>query len=677
MKHSFLTILCAAALCCAGASTAFAHGGTYVGPGDVTPPGGKPTPGTTPPPPGKGPVTGPGNGPTPPGTSPTPGRTDGPNPPPGIGGVSPTTGGGAMDTTDYASWQFWWEFNKHRFLNLRAKVHGGATTETGGVLVFLGDAGRGRAPSEPQIRNVLLPALHAAARGEKDQDILTAVLIGLARTGRDDGSARALFAQHLNSPSREVAETAALAFGILQDAQALDAVLLPLLKDDAAGRRLAGKSEVPLRTRAFAAYAMALIGAGTSDAEVQSWVLRHLLDCLETDRSSAQDLRVAAAVGIGLLRPQDPQLAAEGVNRLAAILQAGRQDDLVLAHLPNSMAKLLRGLPADSLSLRDRVLDATLALLEPKAKPGAYLEQSAVMTLGLLARPQDPRSGEIFAALQKAAAGARDQQARHFSAISLAYLGAADPGFDSEANKQPVTRALLQGLRKSSASYEAWCGLALGVQAFLLAEQGQPVPRIVAGELLAKFEAERAPVQLSAYAIGLGLMRHGGAAQPIRASLDKIRDAEFLGYGALALGLLQAREHAGFLMDLIDSRKRDPAILRQAAIGLGLMQDPRALHRLMEYLAPPTGRPVLSVLAATAVAVGFIGDTASVEPLAAFLQNPQLTPLGRSFAAAALGMIGDPALLPWNAGIGADLNYRANVPTLVDPSSAAGVLDLL
>jgi hypothetical protein len=679
MNRSLTLCILAGALF-AGGTELFAHGGTYVGPGDVTPPGGgTPPPGgpPTPPTPPKGPPTGPPTGPTPPSGPTQPDRPITPPSPHGPGGTPVYTGGGNVDTRDYASWQFWWEFNKHRFLNLRVKVHGFVESADDSVFAGLGLAEANRAPNEQQIRTVLLPALYAAAKDESNADILTAVMIAVARTGRDDGSAAALFAQNLDAPSREVAETAALSYGILRDPAALDSVLLHLLNDDAEGRKMASDHEVPIRTRAFAAYGMALIGAASNDGEVQLWVLQQLLHTLETDRSSAQDLRVAAAVGIGMLRPQDPQVAAEGVNRLAAVLAAGRQDDLVLAHLPNAMAKLLRGLSKDERVLRDRVLDATLALLDPRAKSGAYLEQSAVMTLGLLARPQDARSKEIFAALQQAASGAKDTQARNFSAISLAYLGAADPDFDAEANRQPVTRALLQGLRKSSSSYEAWCGLALGVQSFMLEERGFNTPPMVTSALLERFESARAPEQLSAFAIGLGLMRHRNAAAAIRQRMDGIADTEFLGYASLALGLLQAGEHADALMTLVETKKRDPDLLRQAAIGLGLMENPQALGRLMEYLNPPTGRPTLSVLAAAAIAIGFIGDQASVRPLTDFLKNPAITPLGRAFAAAALGMVGDPDLLPWHAPIGEDLNYRATVPTLVDPSLATGILDLL
>jgi hypothetical protein len=49
--------------------------------------------------------------------------------------------------------------------------------------------------------------------------------------------------------------------------------------------------------------------------------------------------------------------------------------------------------------------------------------------------------------------------------------------------------------------------------------------------------------------------------------------------------------------------------------------------------------------------------------------------LPRAFAAAAIGGIADPAPLPWNTPIGANMNYRASVETLTD--QVAGVLDIL
>src|SRR5690606_14307459 len=109
------------------------HGGSYRGPGDTVPPGEGAGPGTGGPT-GGGPTTpGPG-GPT------TPGPGGGPQTPgsgpgaPGTGGGGPrgpvTAGGGGGKKNrpgeGFEQWQFWWENNKDRYLDLRTRLGEGA-----------------------------------------------------------------------------------------------------------------------------------------------------------------------------------------------------------------------------------------------------------------------------------------------------------------------------------------------------------------------------------------------------------------------------------------------------------------------------------------------------------------------------------------------------------------------
>ncbi|MFH0944425.1 MAG: transmembrane domain-containing protein, partial [Planctomycetota bacterium] len=103
----------------------FGHGGTYRGPGDTVPPGEGSGPGTG------GPGTG---GPTTPGPGGpnTPGPGGGPvTPGGGVGGPGGNAGPARGPTTDggrgakknaggegFEQWQFWWENNKDRYLDL-------------------------------------------------------------------------------------------------------------------------------------------------------------------------------------------------------------------------------------------------------------------------------------------------------------------------------------------------------------------------------------------------------------------------------------------------------------------------------------------------------------------------------------------------------------------------------
>src|SRR5688572_12887686 len=169
------------------ASHAAAHGGVYRGPGSAVPPGGSPT------------------GPTTPGP-----------------GAAPSTGGGSSDAL---SWSLWWSFQRASYLELCAALARGNPT-TGSASFYLG---RGQSetpsarPSLALLSERVVPALLASLQ-ERNQDVQTAALIALARIGVEPAAtpgtqaARSLvdvFRAHLASDRQEVAETAALAIGIL------------------------------------------------------------------------------------------------------------------------------------------------------------------------------------------------------------------------------------------------------------------------------------------------------------------------------------------------------------------------------------------------------------------------------------------------------------------------------
>jgi HEAT repeat protein len=195
---------------------------------------------------------------------------------------------------------------------------------------------------------------------------------------------------------------------------------------------------------------------------------------------------------------------------------------------------------------------------------------------------------------------------------------------------------------------------------------------------LAKFRKTRSPERKAAYAIALGLMGNEQSKNDLRDSMDRINDSSYRGYAAIALGLLNAKEHMAYISEVVDESKRDPELLKQASIGLGLMKDRNAVNKLLNYLTPEDGkRPRLAVLSAVATALGFIGDKNSVQPLVDTMSNDRITSLGRAFAAVSLGMVADKDSLPWNSVFGENLNYRAAVSTLVDQQAGTGILDIL
>ncbi len=676
MKPWLIPLTLAAGLWLAG--EAAAHGGTYKGPGDTVPPSGggaatpaaptAPTAPATPSTPGAATPAAPTT-PQTPGLPATPTNTPQPRRAQTAG---PATG------PDLTTWEFWWEFNKDPFLNLKAKVFTQqGTTGEGAALVGLGSATTKNttfAPSPAQIEGTVVPALVQTLEGVDNQDIATGCMVALAKIGVHPEEMTQLFEPRLQDPSQEVKETAAVSLGILQDLASLED-LTNLLLDTPKGRELVGEEQrVDLRTRTFAAYGLGLLAYATEDEDIKAKVADILWETLVSDESALKDIRVACVISLGLTRLAEPQ---QVVSRLSDYLADESHDFLVRAHCPNAMAKLMRDADAEG-PLVAQVVDQFLGLLDD-SNTKVEIRQSCVQALGMMTNGRrDPALAErVLRRLMEIADKGKDRQEKNFTSISLGYIGATVG--QNDRIRQEITEFLLKGVDgRLGSAYRPWSALALGVMSFKLAEQKEQVSPQIGRSVLAAFEKAKNPSWKSCYAISLGLMKYEDAADPIARSIQKSSNPSFRGYAAVALGLLGATEHKDTITEMVRESKRLPDLLRQASIGLGLMSDRAVVDVLLELMVGEEGRvPPLSVLAASATALGFIGDYRSITPLVNMLKNEELTPLGRAFAAVALGIVGDKEPFPWNSKIGVDLNYRASVDTLVDQESGTGILDIL
>lgn len=666
-----ITLLAGAAL----SSESAAHGGTYRGPGDTVPPGAgapatpatpaTPTTPTTPSTPAT-PAT-----PSTPSTPSTPAAPTAPPPPQQQAVTQP-----AGDLVDLTRWEFWWEFNKGPFLNLKAKVQSGAvSTGEGDILQGLsGGAAVANtfAPTPAQIQATIIPQLRALIDKEDDRDIAGGTMMALAKIQLDP-TVMDVFKGNLNSGDQEIAETSALAYGVLQSADAFP-ILVALAEDTTEGRSLCGKPNgVPDRTRAFAIYGMGLLGSKTDDEKLQAEIAEKLWTILINDDSSFKDLRTASVIAMGVVPYSDPTVPVE---RLIGYLEDGDNDFLVRAHCPNAIAKILQSVAVDNPSnpLIQRAIDSFEKLATGRNTKNEVV-QSTVYALGMLANssPEFP-ADDVFKAIEEVADKAKDKQAQKFSRIAMAYLGAR-VGADSPVREEAI-KFLLDGMRKGKSGIDAWSGLALGVMAFHVQEQGGAMPGTVETAVLTKFEKEGNQQRKGAYAVSLGLMKAETAKEALRESIDKSRDEGFQGYACLGLGMIGAREYKDDLIQIVKDNVRKPDLLKQASISLGLMKDKGVSEVLLELINPTDGRkPSLAVLSASATAIGFIGDKSSVDPLIETMNNDNLTPLARAFAAIALGAVSEAYMLPWNSLYSVDLNYRAAVTTLTN--QATGILDIL
>ena len=693
------TALGIASFCLQDVSTG--HGGTYRGPGDTVPPGGGGGGG------GAGPAT---PGPSTPGspgpagpTTPGPAAPSTPGQAPSGRPKGPSTGGDIDVGPDLTVWSFWWEFNKDPYLNLKAAIHSDTTT-TGSDDFFLGfgekdQARDSLAPTQAQIRQTVVPALLEVLEKETNNDIVTGALIALAKIGdAKDESGASQFQQviegFLDDSNQEIAETAAVCLGILANPASIP-VLQDLVRDNAEGRKRVGANEVSYRTRAFAAYGLALIGYQLTDDQEDSRreIVKTLVEVIRSDSSSTRDIQVACLTAVGLVplgtvdvppnedgTPVDPWASRMAqIDFLVAYFQDENNHFNNRAHAPTAVARLLTSEkaplePTIVETIKARVAPLFMEPLGKRAKAEKEIQQSCVIALGMIGdNDGDDLDGEIRKTLQEALE-ISDQQTRNFSMIASAHAaGHVGLGEDVGVGTKELQKHLLKSLSKGKSTLRPWAGLGLGVLGNMLDANGDVVPGELAGALRDALAEEKTPDRVGAYAIGVGMLRDQDSRETLMGKLAELRDDEARGYTAVALGMMNAKEAIEPIQAIVRESKYRPELLQQAAIALGLLGDKQLVDDLVEMLRSAKG---LATQAALASALGFIGDSRSIDPLVDMLKNKEITDTARGFAAVALGIVADKEPLPWNSKIAVDIHYRASTVTLNDPAGT-GILNIL
>jgi HEAT repeat protein len=718
VRSTMKKLLIGAALVAAGSlclqEITAGHGGTYRGPGDTVPPGGGGAGGGPASPGSGGPATPGPSGPSTPGPA-TPGA-----PAPGpAAGPSPVTGGGGDSGPDLTVWQFWWGFNKEPYLNLKARIHSGGPI-SGSDDWFLGKGEKDQArdtlrPSEAAIRGKVVPAMIQALKSERSKDIITGCLIGLAKIGDAKSEAgESAMAGHiipfLGDGNQEISETAAVALGILANEANID-LLTAMLENrpndvNSLGKASGGTSSlhltgsIPDRSRAFAAYGLGLIGYKASE-EGRKKIVESLVKMVdgEARKMGTRDVAVACLTAFGLTplsisteaTPIDPKnlVKPEKVNTrqdqiqwlLTAFDDLQGLNFLVRAHAPTAMGRLLADAPNDS-PLRKVVADRLLSDIVKLSKAQKEIQQSCIQALGMIGDcDADKLDADIREGLMAVKDELPDIQSRNFALIALAQVcgrpgtGQGDPIAGVNPKDKKNARAfLLDQLGKGKTQAKPWAGIAIGVLERALDDSKQPSSTDAKIALKNELRDSKTPQEVGAFAIGLGIARVSDAQVELREKLEKISDNDARGYVAVALGLIGDRDSIIKIEEIVRKSKYQPDLLKQAAIGLGLLGDKAIVNDLITMLNEASG---LSSQAAISSALGFIGDARSIDPLIALLNDKQKTDLARGFAAVALGIVADKEDLPWNTKISVNINYRASTPTLTSPDVGTGILDIL
>ena len=693
-----------------------AHGGTYRGPGDLVPPGGRGGGGgggTGSPAPGASGPAGPGR------PAASPGSPGGAGAPGGSPSGGPATGLGAGGP-DSSVWQFWWGFNQAPYLELRRRLR--QEVVTGSDEFYLGQGTRQSARNRRQVTDAMLrgkvvPALLKALEGCRDSDIVTGCLIALAKIGdRSDESGRSPIARRLEEfldhSVQEVTETAAIALGILGEETSVPH-LIALMHDGEYGgvdaRELVGSTKVPLRTRAFAAYGLGLIGARSASDSMRLEIVRELRHVLERPTDARPDPKVAAVIAMGLvplpLRSETDSFVAwserEGpsaletrLDQIAYLLDyvdartqranSGTRPRLALAHVPTALARLLRpfdpsGNDVDAChdpAARKAAVEGLLEILGPHSKRDVLLQQSCVAALGRIGDADADQLDALIRAALIEASEEGDAQSRRFALIAMAQVaGRSGDGEEPQAGTTELRQRLVRVMSRGWSELRPWAALSLGVLGRARLEGSEALDPATSAALAAACESERNPERIGAYCLALGLRQQLEARQTLLACLTErfVGSDDARGEAAIALGLMGDTASIDEVQRVVEESEYHFALLKQAAVGLGLLGDHDIVPTLVERLRQAK---VLVTQGALASALGQIGDSRSIDPLIELMNDATASGTARSLAAAALGIIGAREDLPWNTRIAVDVNYRANAETLTNPAST-GILDIL
>jgi len=616
--------------------------------------------------------------------------------PPAAGGSAGTPSPSTADPTgDVTSWAQWWSFNRDGYLNLKSAVQRGDPVTTGKDYYL----GRGQQdgvdsrlrPSRIALEQKVVPALIAAVRNESSVDIQGAALIALAKIGvepaQGEGATATTLVEvigpFLADANQELAESAALALGILADERSVF-VLADLLADSVAGRRARRANQVDLRTRAFAAFGLGLVGSRTQKEDVRRFCVSRLAAALELGGSASHDLPVACAISLGLVplsvapeqpaddveRPASSSRQAQLAFVLAAFEDREQHGFLVRSHLALAAARLSGGLAPP---WKERVAGALIQSLSLSAKPERELQQACALALGLVG---DDDADEIDARIRARLIqllDEGDQLARYQALVSLAYV-AARPGEGQEPGSAvgSVRKLLFARVNRGTSISRPWAGLALAILEQRRRANGagtSPDTRTALGRAL---ENARSPDERGGLCTALGILGDPGASPALRALLSTSDDDRVRGFAAVGLGLMGAEAAREDLRAIVKSARFRPVLLKECAIALALLGDKQLVPELIGMLRQAGS---LSSQVAIASALGFIGDARSVEPLIDLLEDEGSTDLARAFAAVALGITCERSALPWNHVLAADVAYGASTQTMI--GFGRGVLEIL
>jgi hypothetical protein len=268
-----------------------------------------------------------------------------------------------------------------------------------------------------------------------------------------------------------------------------------------------------------------------------------------------------------------------------------------------------------------------------------------------------------------------EPQARAFTLMAVAQAGGRYGTGAAQDGIEHARAFLVEQLLDGRKWLRPWAALASGVLAWNIQQRegAHPVLETLRRVLGRGLQDERRHESIGAYALAAGLARDLDSTTHLMKLLEKSLPDTTRGEVALALALLGHAEAVEPLRTIVQEARYRPELLRLGAIALGILGDKDVGSLLAGMLSDARS---LATQSAIASALGYVGDRRAIDPLLALLQSRLATERARAFAAVALGNVADKEVLPWNAKLGVGINYRAAPPSLSDPQTGNGILDL-
>lgn len=580
-------------------------------------------------------------------------------------------GGGSLRQSDTEGWSQWWALEKDAYLRVDSAL------------------GPGRRPGagvdQAELSARAVPLLLANLEDSSNAVLLSASLIALAKLGIEPAAIEGepepaplleTLVRFTGHGNQEVAESAVMALGVLGSHGAA-----PVLGDLLGGAAPAGGlAKTSRRMRALAAYGLGAVGRRTTAAAVRRYCVHHLAQALGERQGSTIDVAVACVVALGHVRlpvtadtavekgPLPPSDSRAGqLALLSGMLQDGSLDDDLRSFLPVALARLAHDVPVQ----REILIQELAGRLDPREREADAVRASCVQALGQMVTAQQVPVDEVARQRLFDVARGGERLERGLALAALGRIGGRRE--EGLVGKVPalVRDFLLERLEKGKSQERPWAALGLGLLEHGTLRAGKPSSAEVRQTLREVLARTARPDHVGALCIALGLAGDLEAL-PLLADRAVEGDETARGHAAAALGLLRAMGQIGTLRNLV-VQGRQPQVAREAAIALGLLADRGATGALFHQAlrARFQSHRISALLCA-----GLVQDAGALEPLLELLASKDESTVLRGYAAVALGTLADKERIPWSHALAAGVSWWSAPPTLFDPDSGLGAVDV-